>query len=402
MRMVNNNKSAVLLSAVMIIVICSVNVLALPPDPENAALLYYQAFLLQQKFDETKINLIRPLARGEIDPNEKIAEYIEKSRYLMNLVETAADLEQCDWGVKYSDGFEVLIPHLSQTRIIGFLLLAEARILAEKDDYESAIDRCLTAYKMGIHISQGHTMISCLVGYSIHRIANGCIRDILSSMEVDLETLQWLKGELDAFENRLIPIKVSVEFEHEIIAGYMNTERIHELLPMLEDCINDKLAIKAAYESIPAADEQFCMRNKEYLDRHFEEVLAALDLPYKEASERLEELSEQPKEDYDKNNPDALLTCVLAPSIKKAHHYQVQRNTFYNGVRAAVEIYMIKVKTGKLPDLLPAGLPIDEFSGNDFGYRKTTDGFVLVTKGREIRNGKMLEEPLEYQFKVAK
>jgi hypothetical protein len=220
-------------------------------------------------------------------------------------------------------------------------------------------------------------------------------------MEVDLETLQWLKVDLDTFENRLIPIKVSIEFEHEIIAGYMNMERIHELLPMLEDCINDESAVKMAYGSIPAADEQFCVRNKAYLDRHFEDILAALDLPYKQASANLADLSEKPARDL-KDNPDALLTCVFAPAIAKAYHYQVQRNASYNGLRAAVEIYMIKAKTGKLPDSLPAGLPKDEFGGEDFGYRKTKDGFVLVTKGREIRKGKMLEGPLEYRFKIAK
>ena len=326
MRMVKNNKSAFLLSAVMIIMSCAA-VQALPPDPENAALLYYQVFLSQQKNDETKINLIRPLARGEIDPNEKISKYIESNRYLMSLVETAADLEQCDWGIKYSDGFEVLIPYLSQTRDFCFLFIADARVLAREGDYKSAINRCLTVYKMGNHINQGHTIISFLVDKASSQLASNCIRDILSNAKVDLETLQWLKAEMEAIRSKDVPLKASVEFEHEIIAGYMNMERIHELLPWLEDCINDKSAIKTAYESIPAADEQFCVKNKAYLDKHFEEVIAALDLPYKQASASLADLSEKPARDL-KDNPDALLTCVLAPSIKKAYHYQVQRNTF--------------------------------------------------------------------------
>ena len=57
---------------------------------------------------------------------------------------------------------------------------------------------------------------------------------------------------------------------------------------------------------------------------------------------------------------------------------------------------MIKAKTGKLPDELPAGLPKDLFSDRDFEYIKTADGFILRCQGKDL--GK--DEIYEYEFKV--
>jgi len=52
--------------------------------------------------------------------------------------------------------------------------------------------------------------------------------------------------------------------------------------------------------------------------------------------------------------------------------------------------------TGKLPDALPAGLPIDMFSGKPFEYSKTEDSFVLKCPGKDLSK----DEAYEYKFKV--
>jgi len=64
----------------------------------------------------------------------------------------------------------------------------------------------------------------------------------------------------------------------------------------------------------------------------------------------------------------------------------------------AVDIYIINAKTGKLPDAIPASLPKDMFSGKDFEYEKTADGFILRCQGRDL----LKDEVHEYEFKVAK
>jgi hypothetical protein len=64
----------------------------------------------------------------------------------------------------------------------------------------------------------------------------------------------------------------------------------------------------------------------------------------------------------------------------------------------AVEIYLIKAKTGRLPDEFPAGSPKDLFSDEDFEYEKKNSGFVLRCRGKDLLKDKIHE----YEFKVKK
>ena len=59
-----------------------VNAVSLPPDPDNAALLYYQAFL---HLPEYNLLLIDPVLRGG-DPNSAVRDYLEDSRQAIELV----------------------------------------------------------------------------------------------------------------------------------------------------------------------------------------------------------------------------------------------------------------------------------------------------------------------------
>jgi hypothetical protein len=63
---------------------------------------------------------------------------------------------------------------------------------------------------------------------------------------------------------------------------------------------------------------------------------------------------------------------------------------------AAIELYLIKAKTGTLPNELPTDLPQDPFSDNNFVYEKTADGFVLKCQGRDLSR----DVVHEYAFKV--
>jgi len=70
-----------------------------------------------------------------------------------------------------------------------------------------------------------------------------------------------------------------------------------------------------------------------------------------------------------------------------------QHKACVNGTKAAVEVYLVLAKTGKLPDKLPDYLPKDPFTGRDFGYEKTDEGFALRCQDEEFltRKKKQLE-----------
>ena len=75
---------------------------------------------------------------------------------------------------------------------------------------------------------------------------------------------------------------------------------------------------------------------------------------------------------------------------------QVEHEAHINGIKAAVEIYLILAKTGKLPEELPDYLPKDPFTSRDFVYEITDQGFALHSQGEEFLNNQFLE------FKIKK
>ncbi|MHC4285080.1 MAG: hypothetical protein ACYSWZ_19245, partial [Planctomycetota bacterium] len=74
MKKYTNNKLTKAICITLILAMSTPVVFALPPDPDNAALLYYQAFLLYPQADDSTRNLLRDLSRGQTDPNEKVME----------------------------------------------------------------------------------------------------------------------------------------------------------------------------------------------------------------------------------------------------------------------------------------------------------------------------------------
>ncbi len=136
------------LVVVMFLMLCRPAV-AYPPDPDNAALLYYQAFLLVEQPDESISEMIADLSEGKIEPmNEEIREHIEKSKVAIELASSAAQIPHCDWGLTYSDGISMEMPYAAQARDLARLIAADSRVLAQEGDFISALDRCLILQRM--------------------------------------------------------------------------------------------------------------------------------------------------------------------------------------------------------------------------------------------------------------
>ncbi len=371
---------------------------AYPPDPDNAALLYYQAFIVYPKPDDAIHDMLPKVARGELEPDAKVSEYVEGCRDAIGLALTASDIPNCNWGIKYSDGIRLNMAHLAQTRHMVHLILADARTLADNGAFEAALDRCISLRKIAGHIGD-QTPISLLVAWAICKRANECVRDILGEMPEDLKIMTWLKNELALTENIHLSLKNSMKNECEVFAAEMRVEKIPELVSIIlpENSNGCPEGAKRAEDFLAWADEGFFERNRNYYESSMASAVAHLDLPYPQACSKLTEI-EQNIVDEANENPDATLTAALVPAFARLLSLTTKNKTFDNALRAAVDIYIVKAKTARLPDTLPPFMPKDLFSGEDFEYEQTDTGFILRCQGRDLRKDKIHE----YQFNVAK
>jgi hypothetical protein len=393
MRKYTNNKFMKAICITLMLAISGQSVFALPPDPDNAALLYYQAFLLYEQPDQNTTGLLKDFSQGKIDPNDKITEYVESCHASLELAMVASEIPMCNWGVRFSEGFAANLPFLAQARSLYFLMTADARILAGEGAYRNALSRCLAAKRMGQHMGD-NMIISVLVAISIDKGANNCIRDILGRMPADTDTLQWLKTQLATVPTRALSINHAMELEQEVALRTMQTDNIDMLVETLKDA-----GIEVSDEMLEAVDEMSLEKCREHYSNHMSAMQNVLSAPmtYAKKYSKLKKLDERAQSEKEENT-DAVLTAFLAPATAKTYNRSVSAQALNNATRTAVDIYIIKARTGKLPDVIPADSPKDPFSGKDFEYEKTKEGFILRCQAEDLEK----DEIHQYEFKVSK
>lgn len=391
MRNITNNKSIMFLISTLTLLIPSPATFAYPPD--NAAVLYYRACQWYQS-DSEMDKMLSDLSRGKIEVDGKIKKYVKRNRRAIDFSITAAEVPNCDWGMDYSKGMSLVMPPLVTFRNLARLIMADAKILANQGDYRLALGRYLSLQKFARHVSDRPPLMY-LVGNAISDMSNRCIQDILAEIPEDLETLSRLKNQLVEIENIPLSFKTCIDYEDEILTIYMTKKTIKTQMAFAEGA--STLVAKIATDRIRAADEQFWARNRDYWKNHIGHVKTVLDLPHPEAYAKLKKLSDKPEKDA-VENPDATLTAILVPELAKVYRIGIRGKTLSNAITVAIDIYIIKAKTGRLPDALPDGMPKDLFSGKDFEYEKTKDGFVLRCRGKDLEK----DETYKYEFKVKK
>jgi len=367
--------------------------LAFAYPPDNAAVLYYKAFMLYESPDN-----IGPMLwdywKGNIKSNEKIEEFLKKNLRIIDIVLDATRIDHCDWGLDYSQGTEVLLPPHHKARDIFALLAAEARMQADRGDYKKALGRCISIYRMARHLNE-RPLITYIVGTAINAATHKYITtQFLSEMPQDIDTLTWLRDELAKFDKQPYSIKPALRWKREAGIISMSPERIGNVV---RSGLDDGDFKEKILRRITTADEQFFERNRTYWNQYMADVIAAFDLPYPLAYSKLQRLDEKPSKESGEN-PDATLTAACAPPWQRIYVQSIGLETRSNAIKTAIEIYIIKAKTGKLPEALPAGLPGDLFSGKPFQYEKTTDGFILRCQGKDLAK----DEIYKYEFKVKK
>ncbi len=393
MRTINKKKMTIAVCLVLTLLIPTGSVLAESTD--NAALLYYQAFMLYQQPNDDMLKMLLDVALAQTAPNTQVKQFINSSRYTIDLTTTAADLPNCDWGLDYSKGMELQIPHLSSCRKLAQLVFADARTLAASGDYKTAFSRCLSGKKIARHVSD-RPIITYMVAVAINAMADKCLQNILADMTDDLETLTWLQDQLAELENTRYSLKPCLDYEGETTTAFMTKQQIEKAMPFENLGCSAELA-EFATECFRKADEQFFMRSRDYYRDYMSALESCFDLPYPQAYVKLKQLTEKVEKEAIKK-PEAVLTGLFAPGVHKLYVLDLRDRNQSNSVRKALDAYIIKARTGRLPDTLPAGLPKDLFSGEDFEYQKTADGFVLRCRGKDLKEDKIHQ----YEFKVKK
>ncbi|MFC1792833.1 hypothetical protein ACFL3Q_04530 [Planctomycetota bacterium] len=406
MRNINYSSKKAICSICVILALWTLGAHAatLPPDPDNAALLYYQAFLLRPEPDEDTYWSIDEVVSGG-EPDEKLIEYLNlrDCRKTIEFTEAAAQLPHCNWGIRFSQGFGSRLPQLVHFRPLMSLFYADARVLAMDGDYRAALGRCLTIRRFAGHVG----MLNYAIALGTDMSALRYIQNILGSMPPDAETLTWLRGQLAAVHSVIPSLARAVEMDLELVLQSWRNDP-NDLLWLREQLAENDEGNDPEYFWSLTDEELLALIATPYAD-FLNYALRVIDseMPYEEKYTELQRLIDELKDEFGSDPGTKLLVLPFAPQVIEIYSLQVRHTTQFNALKAAIEIYLATANSGQLPETLPDYLPKDPFSGQDFEYEITEKGFVLRCQAKDILASQAIWPPgtdsdvvHEYEFEL--
>ncbi|MHC4121227.1 MAG: hypothetical protein ACYSWO_27445 [Planctomycetota bacterium] len=362
----------------------------LPPDPDNAALLYYQAFLLCPDLDAAIAGMINNVLEGA-EPNDKVSEYMENCRETIELAETAAQMRHCNWGVLFSQGFKLHLGQLGHLHRLTSLLYVSARALAANGNYQAALDRCLTIRRLARHASDDMTILHGL-SLSIDGLSQCCIEDVLEIMPPNSKILTWLQAQLAAVQGASQSPARALEMDLKLALQTLSAD------PDTLAWLREQLA-ESTEDARNLTDEELVARAREPYADFLDSALRAMDseMPYEEKYAELQRLTYELEEKFGSDPAASQIIMACAEQVTQLYDAQLRHIARSNALKAAIEIYLATAKTGQLPKAFLDYLPKDPYSGQNFEYKISDEGFSLRCRVKAINE----HEVRQYDFKVS-
>ena len=373
-----------------------------PSNQDNAALLYYQAFLLRPELN-TALNMkISEVLRGA-ESDRQIRTYLGHCLPMIEVVEIASRVPKCTWGIWHGPGPKFTEKGLrSEVSILNLILAVDARTLAADGHYRAALERCLTIRRLARHTAEESKLET--ISRQPDAMALRTTQYVLGVMPPDAEILTWFRGQLAVVQGAPLYYAEILQAEFKAYLNHVQTNP-DPLKYMRKELIEKAENEQAKENARNLTDAQILSRARKPFPRFFDSIFRILDseITYEQKCAQMQRLIDKLKEEEGTdpivahiiNNSD--IDVILGPHLPQ-FPYHVGRQAHINGIKAAIEVYLVVAKTGRLPKTLPDGLPKDPFTSRDFVYEITDEGFALRCQGEEFleRKYRLLE------FKVKK
>ncbi|MHC4989376.1 MAG: hypothetical protein ACYTGC_00205 [Planctomycetota bacterium] len=158
-------------------------------DNRNAATWYNRAFeTMSRRLTTDDINYLGDYAASYDvipPPTPELRAIVAKARFALEYARRGARQGHADFGLDYSQGFDLQLPHLIQMRYLEQLMRADALIRMADGDADGAVETMSSSYRMAGHLGEDGTLISSLVASVIFKHADGGIQYAIDHGQLD-------------------------------------------------------------------------------------------------------------------------------------------------------------------------------------------------------------------------
>jgi hypothetical protein len=380
-----------------------------PPDAENAALVYQEAFDLLAPPEPVpplwrdKADAWRNYDRSAFDPKDpELREFLRTQERGLALVRKAAAMPGCSFAYDYSQGAEMRMPELNRMRHAATVLAYDALTKSEDGDTHGALADIAAIYGVTSHVNDP-VLIALLVAVASERNAAKALEDVLSLCKPTAADLAQVSLPDRASHRRALRNGLAGT-DALGLASFKDFAYVTSDSPAMQAIGPDFgrayvwAFMSPYYRLYLLSDDLAAFR------RAMDELQRIAGLPYADSRQGLEAFGT-----FFRTSCGGMLTRLLVPSINKCVERTWAGDARRALVQTAVALAAFKAKTGSYPDKLDAlvpdflpRVPLDPYSGRPLRMKRDGAGVVIYTTGREPKDdGRIRAEPAKDEGDLA-
>ncbi len=145
---------------------------AQPDNTRNAATWYQRAFEQLEQFTPEEMEAISNFRSSPGQPpSPEVRALLNRAAPIVDSVIRASQQGYSDFGLDYSQGFDMLLPHLSPMRNLARLVQADSAMRLHDGDGAGAAERIGALYRIADQAGDDRILISSLVGRAVFEVA---------------------------------------------------------------------------------------------------------------------------------------------------------------------------------------------------------------------------------------
>ncbi|MHC4643128.1 MAG: hypothetical protein ACYS32_15910 [Planctomycetota bacterium] len=375
----------------------------IPETAENAADTIIDSFSHYEKWEEEEKRKQLPIVghahlplRTEPlaqDTKALITEYLAGNEQALELLRKGAAIEYSRYPCDFTEGYYLVLPHLSNVRTGAKMLILEAALHAENDKPDMAIGSVRSIFGLGRSLSKEPSVVSQLV-------RNACLALAVSSIERAINMTEFTDVQLVSLSRILANSEdlsaMTRAFVGEQCGGLgIFKAPCNEIVPWVLGRDASSLAVLpiALYKFTGLADMDAII----YLDL-LQDYIESTQLPLHERQNEVDAIEAK----IVTISKMHILLHIFMPEFSRVTTIDIRTIAQLRTTQAGLAIERYRLATGKLPDtladLMPTYLdavPKDPFDGKDkdLRYKKLETGFVVYSIGEDENDDGGKEKP---------
>ena len=349
------------------------------PDAQNAALLYRKAF---ERFNWNEEDWDRWMARSDdpLLPQDRVAlkELVAKNQEALSLIHEAAALPKCNYGLDYSKGANLEIPHVN--KMIEALKVLETESQVADDADLPGVAKAAT--RLAESVANEPVLLSQFVRAACQLMAANARERALNTPIGEADLQDMLSG--------LEPQKLREGLESTLLFEFYSATNALLSGEKLNFLLQAGAPIRPPTDPLRDADLA-------HMAETYSQFSDLLGKPYYEIRDQVRLLQKTQLE----NAPwYADLTRMMAPAFEKACEQVAETEASLGAAKVGAALKLYQARNGQYPaslsdlaSILPEPL-VDPFSGQPFLYRREGSGFVVYSVGKAGQDYGGIADPL--------